>query len=61
MSRTIRHRLTGLAALASLQALMLRGTALAQGNAPGNVRIFEEPPPMALLRSIMVPENPGPG
>jgi outer membrane protein OmpA-like peptidoglycan-associated protein len=53
MSRTLRHRLTGLAALASMQALMLGGTALAQGH----VQIFEEPPPMALLRSIMVPES----
>ena len=53
MSRSIRHRLTGLAALASVQALLLGGTALAQGR----VQIFEEPPPLALLRGIMVPES----
>ena len=53
MSRSIRHRLTGLAALASVQALLLGGTALAQGR----VQIFEEPPPLALLRGIIVPES----
>ena len=53
MSRSIRHRLTGLAALASVQVLLLGGTALAQGR----VQIFEEPPPLALLRGIIVPES----
>ena len=53
MSRMLRHRLPGLAALASVQALLLGGTALAQGS----VRMFEEPPPVALLRGILVPES----
>ncbi|RAI54082.1 OmpA family protein [Roseicella frigidaeris] len=45
----VRHRIAGLAALASV---LLGGTALAQ-----EVRIFEEAPPLELLRSIMVPES----
>ena len=57
MSRSIRHRLTGLVALASVQALLLGGTALAQSGAQGRVQIFEEPPPLALLRGIIVPES----
>jgi len=43
--------------LATLAALLLGGPVLAQ-----EVQIFEEPPPLELLRSIMVPESrPGPG
>ena len=52
--QTRRRRLAGLAAAASLQALLSGGAALAQ-TAP--VHIFEEPPPLELLRSIMVPES----
>lgn len=52
MSHPLRHRFAGLAAAASLQALLLGGSAHAQA-----VRIFEEPPPIELLRSIMVPES----
>ena len=44
-----RRRILGLAALASL---LLGGSALAQ-----EVQIFEEAPPLELLRSIMVPES----
>jgi outer membrane protein OmpA-like peptidoglycan-associated protein len=44
-----RHRIAGLATLASL---LLGGSALAQ-----EVHIFEEAPPLELLRSIMVPES----
>lgn len=54
MSQPLRHRLAGLATLA---ALLSAGAALAQGVPAANVRIFEEPPPMELLRSIMVPES----
>jgi OmpA-OmpF porin, OOP family len=54
MCQPLRHRLAGLATLA---ALLSAGTALAQGVPAANVRIFEEPPPMELLRSIMVPES----
>lgn len=49
-----RHRLAGLAAAVSLQALLSGGTALAQ---PAAVHIFEEAPPLEVLRSIMVPES----
>ncbi len=52
MSHPLRHRLAGLAATASLPALLLAGSAHAQP-----VRIFEQPPPIELLRSIMVPES----
>lgn len=52
MSHPLRHRFAGLAAAASLQALLLGGSAHAQ-----TVRIFEAPPPLELLRSIMVPES----
>ena len=45
----VRHRIAGLAALASV---LLGGSALAQ-----EVRIFEEAPPPELLRSIMVPDS----
>lgn len=48
MSQT-RHRIAGLATLASL---LLGGSALAQ-----EVRIFEEAPPLELLRQIMIPES----
>src|SRR5690349_17256984 len=44
-----RRHILGLAALASL---LLGGSALAQ-----EVQIFEEAPPLELLRSIMVPES----
>ena len=54
MSQPLRHRLAGLATLA---ALLSAGSALAQSVPAANVRIFEEPPPMELLRSIMVPES----
>jgi OmpA-OmpF porin, OOP family len=54
MSQPLRHRLAGLAAVA---ALLSGGAALAQGVPAANVQIFEEPPPMELLRSIMVPES----
>lgn len=54
MSRPLFHRIAGLAALASLPALLLGGTALAQ--VAGSVQMFEEPPPLELLRSIMVPK-----
>ena len=54
MSQPLRHRLAGLATLA---ALLSAGGALAQGVPAASVRIFEEPPPMELLRSIMVPES----
>ena len=56
MSRPLRHHLAGLATLA---ALLSGGTALAQGVPAAGVRIFEEPPPIELLRSIMVPESRG--
>lgn len=52
MFAPLRPSLAGLAAVASLQALLLAGTASAQG-----VRMFEEAPPLELLRSIMVPES----
>src|SRR4051794_5663931 len=48
MSQT-RHRIAGVATLA---ALLLGGTAMAQP-----VHMFEEAPPLELLRSIMVPES----
>ena len=54
MPRPLRRRLAGLAAAASLQALL--GTAAAFGQTAA-VRIFEEPPPLELLRGIMVPES----
>ena len=54
MSQPLRHRLAGLATLATL---LSAGAALAQGVPAASVRIFEEPPPMELLRSIMVPES----
>jgi outer membrane protein OmpA-like peptidoglycan-associated protein len=54
MTRQPRHRLAGLAAAASLQVLLAGGTALAQ---PAAVHIFEEAPPLEVLRSIMVPES----
>ena len=57
MSRPLRHRLATLAALASVQAVLLGGTALAQALPGGTVQIFEAPPPLALLRGIMVPES----
>ncbi len=52
MSRTLRCSLTTLAAAASLQALLLGGTALAQ-----SVRMFEEAPPLDVLRNIIIPES----
>jgi len=54
MPYTLRHRFAGLAAAASLQALLLGGSAHAQTQP---VRIFEAPPSLDLLRSIMVPES----
>jgi outer membrane protein OmpA-like peptidoglycan-associated protein len=54
MFQPLRQHLTGLATLA---ALLSAGTALAQSVPAASVRIFEEPPPMELLRSIMVPES----
>jgi outer membrane protein OmpA-like peptidoglycan-associated protein len=54
MFQPLRHRLAGLATLA---ALLSAGSALAQSVPAASVRIFEEPPPMELLRSIMVPES----
>jgi outer membrane protein OmpA-like peptidoglycan-associated protein len=51
MTRPLSRRLLGLAAATSVQALLL-GTAGAQP-----VRIFEEAPPLELLRSIMIPES----
>ncbi len=52
-----RRRILGLAAATSLQALLLAGPAFAQGVQIGGVRIFEEAPPLELLRSIMIPES----
>src|SRR4051794_41945110 len=54
MFQPLHHRLAGLATLA---ALLSAGSALAQSVPAARVRIFEEPPPMELLRSIMVPES----
>ena len=53
MPRPFRQCLAGLAAAAALQALLPGGVASAQTA----VHIFEEPPPLELLRSIMVPES----
>ena len=52
MPRPITRRLLGLATVTSMQALLLGGTAGAQP-----VQMFEEPPPLELLRSIMIPES----
>jgi outer membrane protein OmpA-like peptidoglycan-associated protein len=52
MSHTTSRRFAALAAAASLQALLLSGSALAQG-----VRMFEEAPPLEVLRNIMIPES----
>ena len=52
MSRTLRRSLATLAAAASLQVLLPGGGALAQG-----VRMFEEAPPLEVLRSIIIPES----
>ena len=54
MSQPRRLRLAGLATLA---ALLSSGAALAQSVPAASVQIFEEPPPMELLRSIVVPES----
>ncbi len=52
MSRKLTRSLFGLATATSLQALLLGGTASAQP-----VQIFEAPPPLELLRSIIIPES----
>jgi OmpA-OmpF porin, OOP family len=52
MPRTARRSLAAIAAAVSLQASLPVGAASAQG-----VRIFEEAPPLEVLRGIMVPES----
>jgi outer membrane protein OmpA-like peptidoglycan-associated protein len=57
MSRTLHRSLAVLVAATSFQSLPISGgTARAQGTVSA-VQIFEEPPPLELLRGIMIPES----
>ena len=56
MSRSISFRFAGRVALVSLQAVLLGGTALAQSVPARSVQMFDESPPLAVLRGIIVPE-----